>query len=137
MAANPDDPRMEKPREAALKKVHYQHASKRYKLWDVIDAVVNNDLPVMIDAARLYPALVISLMTNPLLTLRSLFGHRKARRSELKLKNLYYLERQTWAEEALSPEGDEPEDPDDDEPESEDEARSLLERLKVEAGDNS
>lgn len=127
----------------------YVDARRKYSVADVIDAVVSGDLAAIVDAARLYPALVISLQTNPVLLLRSLYGHKKARRAEILLKNVYYLERRTAVERFLNP--PQPEDAIEGSTfrtsttftkemlshhdQETDEARALLERLKADVDD--
>lgn len=73
-----------------------------YSVAQVVDAVQSGDLALIVDAARLYPALVLALIIDPILLFRSLYGHKKARRAELGLKNLFYLERRTMAEKSLA-----------------------------------
>lgn len=104
-------------------------AFRRYYVAEVIDAVRAGDLAVIVDAARLYPALVASLLADPVLLLRSLYGHKKARRAEMRLKDLFYLKRRQSAratEEAKAEREAAEVDPDADE----DESRRLLETLQ-------
>lgn len=115
----------------------YVDARRKYSVAEVVDAVRSGDTAAIVDAARLYPALVVSLQTDPMLLFRSLYGHKKARRAEMLLRDVYYLDRKTLVEKFLH---------DRDVPtlppagmvliDETDEARALLERLKSDGGDN-
>lgn len=115
-----------------VKKEEIVDARRRYYVHDVIDAVESGDLAVIVDAARLYPALVVSLIAEPVLLFRSLYGHKKARRAEMMLKNLFYLSRRTAVEKLLGrpePVGELGNEPG---PVLDDEARRLLEAIQRE-----
>lgn len=116
----------------------YVDARRKYSLADCIDAVESKDLAVIVDAARMYPALIVGLLTEPVLLLRSLYGHKKALRAEYALKDLFYLHRQAALGKVAGALTAEPGvfDPELTAPMPEDEARRLLEELKQEATDD-
>lgn len=68
-------------------------ASRKYTLRDVVEAASRRDWPMMADAARLYPSLVTALQVNPLLVMLTLWGHKKARMCERRLRDVVFAAR--------------------------------------------
>lgn len=67
--------------------------AKRYLVSDVIDAVLESRTSVLADCAKLYPALTVAIMTDPVLVLRTFNGHKRATTMNDRMARVMFGER--------------------------------------------